>query len=71
MRGIRVSEEKSVSERRPNRKKNDPFNSQEIKSITLRAPELVKQMNLMLLKFISQMYYFLLGCIDSQLISGS
>lgn len=71
MRGIRVSEEKSVSERRPNRKKNDPFISQEIKGITLRTPELVKQTNLMLLKFISQMYYFLLGCIDSQLISGS
>lgn len=71
MRGIRVSEEKSVSERRSNRKKNDSFISQEIKSITLRAPELVKQTNLMLLKFISQMYYFLLGCIDSQLVSGS
>lgn len=71
MRGIRVSEEKSVSERRPNRKKNDLFISQKTKRITLRAPELVKQTNLMLLKFISQMYYFLLACTDSQLISGS
>lgn len=71
MRGIRDSEEKSVSERRPNRKKNDPFISQETKRVTIRAPESVKQMNLMLLKFISQMYYFLLACIDSQLISGS
>ena len=43
MRGSRISEEKSVSERRGNRKQNDPLISKETTCITLRAPDLVKQ----------------------------